>query len=184
MNGYPPGAIWPAEDDNAEQIREVYARHGLAMYHAQVLEHAIVNAVVITCMLSTPRLNANRTQWENAIDAAYEREFTKTFGNMLKALESAKPPEDLIHCLRQAKNQRDRLAHRFFREHDQNILNRSGRTKMIIECEETIELFDMAEAKLEAFTAPQCERHGITPEAIKTYMEKLISTARDKNDRD
>jgi hypothetical protein len=37
LDGYPRGAIWPNEDDESVQIREVYSRYGLAMYRAQVL---------------------------------------------------------------------------------------------------------------------------------------------------
>jgi hypothetical protein len=55
MEGYPPGATWPAEDEASVQTREVYARYGLAMYKAQVLEHGMVNAVIISRMMPTIR---------------------------------------------------------------------------------------------------------------------------------
>ncbi len=35
-------------DPKSASIREVYAYYGLAMYHGQVLDHGVVNALVMT----------------------------------------------------------------------------------------------------------------------------------------
>lgn len=113
--GYPPGAIWPAEDEESVQIREVYSRYGLAMYQAQVLEHGMVNAVIVARMLPTMLEHPDRSVWEEAFDRVYDAELAKTFGNMLRALEPLGLHPDLLGRLRAAKVERDRLAHRFFR---------------------------------------------------------------------
>lgn len=177
MDGYPPGAIWPAEDDESIQIREVYSRYGLAMYQAQVLEHGMVNAVIVARMLPTIRNHPDRAAWEEAFDGAYDTELAKTFGNMLRALEPLGLPEELMVRLRAAKLERDRLAHRFFREHDENFLGKAGRTKMIAECEDIIERFAAIDAELEAVMRPARERHGITAEWIETNMAAAIAAA-------
>ena len=72
MNGYPRGAIWPASDEDSVQIREVYSRYGLAMYRAQVLEHGMVNAVIVARMLPKMRDHSDRSAWEDAFDRAYD----------------------------------------------------------------------------------------------------------------
>jgi hypothetical protein len=82
-----------------------------------------------------------------------------------------------MQVLRDAKVERDRLAHRFFREHDEDFLGKSGRTKMIIECEEAIVRFSTADAKLETFIRPQRERYGITSEWIETQVKAATSKA-------
>lgn len=180
MDGYSPGAIWPAEDEDSVQIREVYSRYGLAMYQAQVLEHGMVNAVIIARMLPTMRQHPDRATWEDAFDQAYDSELAKTFGNMLRALEPLALPDDLMSRLRCAKVERDRLAHRFFREHDENFIGRSGRTRMIAECEEAIERFIMIDADLEAFMRPERELHGITTEWVEGHLAAAIAAAEAK----
>lgn len=180
MNGYPPGAIWPAEDAVSVQIREVYSRYGLAMYQAQVLEHGIVNAVIIARMLPTMRQYPDRTEWEKAFEQAYDLELAKTFGNMIRALEALALPDNLMGRLRQAKTERDRLAHRFFREHDENFLGPSGRTRMIAECENAIEQFSATDAELEAFMRPQRKRYGITQDWVEAHVAAAISAAERK----
>lgn len=181
MKGYPPGAIWAAEDEESVQIREVYSRYGLAMYEAQVLEHAMVNAIIICRMLPTMRQHADRSSWENAFDQAYDSELAKTFGNMLRALETLALPSDIKVRLRNAKIERDRLAHRFFREHDENFLSRSGRKRMIAECEEIIELFTTIDVDLEIFMRPHCDRYGITSEWVEGHISAAIAAAEAKD---
>ena len=181
LHGYPPGSIWPAEDEATVHIREVYARFGLAMYQAQVLEHGIVNAIVLARMLPTIRQHKDRAEWVGAFDQAYDTELAKTFGNMLLALEPLALPFDLIGRLRAAKLDRDRLAHRFFREHDQNFLNRSGRTQMIVECEGVIEKFAAIDAELDAFMCPLRERYGITAEWIEGHLAAAVAAAEIKS---
>jgi len=180
MKRYPPGAIWPADDEEAVLIREVYARYGLAMYQAQVLEHGMVNAVIVFRMLPTMGEHPHRPSWEASFDRAYDSELAKTFGNMLRALEPLPLPDDLMRRLRHAKVERDRLAHRFFREHDENFLGPFGRTKMIAECEEMIELFTAIDADLEATMVPQRERHGITTEWVESHLAAALAAAEAK----
>lgn len=143
------------------------------MYQAQVLEHGMVNAVIVARMLPTMREHPDRSSWEVAFDRAYDAELAKTFGNMLRALESVGLSCDLLTRLRTAKVERDRLAHRFFREHAENFLSRSGRTCMIAECEEAIESFGALDAELEELTRPRREQHGITAE----WLDRLLAVA-------
>lgn len=46
-----PIAIIVQSHDEDEHVKEVYARFGLAVYFAQVLEHGLVNALVILFLL-------------------------------------------------------------------------------------------------------------------------------------
>lgn len=177
MDGYPPGSIWPTDDEDAVQIREVYSRYGLAMYQAQVLEHGIVNAIIIARMLPTISEHPNRSAWEDAFDRAFDGELAKTFGNMLRSLEPLNLREELLARLRGAKSERDYLAHRFFREHDEDFLSRTGRTRMIAECEQSIEMLSKIDADLEEHIRPQRERHGITNEWVERHLAAALAKA-------
>lgn len=179
MRGYPPGSIWPATDDEERQIREVYARYGLAMYRAQVLEHGLVNTLAVFRLLPAREQYPDRQAWEIACDSFYDAEFDKTFGNILKALQLIKgfPPE-LLHELRLVKRKRDHLAHSFFRRHDIDSMTTEGRTEMITECEQLIELFHTVDRKVEQFIKPLEEMFGLTEERIKDMIEQMQQEAR------
>lgn len=61
-----------------EEIREVYARYGLAMYFAQVVEHAIVNLMIAL------RLPERGGLTQQDIDRFMDDAFSMTFGRLLK----------------------------------------------------------------------------------------------------
>jgi len=44
-----------SEYDEDEHVKEVYARFGLAVYYAQVLEHGLVNALVVLDLIPNRR---------------------------------------------------------------------------------------------------------------------------------
>lgn len=173
MDGHPLGAIWPADDEDSIQIREVYSRYGLAMSQAQVLEHGMVNTIMVMRLLPTMLQHRDRAEWEAAFDHFYDVELAKTFGNMLRGIAALpKFPADLLDRLRIAKERRDHLAHRFFREHDLDFMSRPGRTSMIAECENLIELFTDLDRAIEAWATPQRERYGITKDWIDERMSE------------
>lgn len=178
MNGYEPGAIWPTFDYDDVQVREVYSRYGLAMFMAQVLEHGMVNALIVLRLLPTLREHAHRSSWDEAFGRFYDAELAKTFGNMVRALEQTDAfSPDLLGRLRSAKVQRDHLAHRFFREHDLDFMTRPGREKMIVECDKLIELFKGIDREVEAIVSPQRSRFGITPEWIDEHVALMEAQA-------
>jgi hypothetical protein len=178
MEGYKAGSIWPVTDTDGEQIREVYSRYGLAMYMAQVLEHGMVNAVIIMRILGTRGSHPDEENWQAAFDAAYEAGLAKTYGNMLRQLETLDGfPPDLLARLRAAKEDRDVLAHRFFRQNDVAFLNPRGRTAMIAWCEDRVELFKVLSDEVDAFLEPIQESHGISKEWIEQAQEQTLKDA-------
>lgn len=179
MNGHPPGAIWPTAEFDDAQIREVYARFGLAMYMAQVLEHGMVNAVVVMKILPTVRSHTGEASWQAAIDSAFDNGFARTYGNMVRQLETLPEfPQQLLTRLKAAKDDRDILAHRFFRQNDMAFMNCDGRTGMIIWCEERIETFRALSDEIDAFLSPIQERYGLTEARLARLLEHLVEQAR------
>ncbi len=179
MEGYPPGAIWPASGTDEVQIREVYSRYGLAMYMVQVLEHGMVNAAVVMRTLPSLRSHPNEARWHAAFDHAYETGLARTYGNMLKQLDAISEfPRSLLERLRDAKEDRDVLAHRFFRQHDLAFMNPDGRTTMIAWCEDRVELFQALSEEVDALIAPIRERHGISQEWVERAIEQSLEDAR------
>jgi hypothetical protein len=62
-----------------EETPEIYARYGLAMYFAQVVEHAIVNLMVA---LRLPE----RRSLTGGIDELMDEAFAMTFGRLVEQL--------------------------------------------------------------------------------------------------
>jgi len=175
----PPGSIWPAHGEEACQMREVYSRYGLAMYFAQVLEHSIVNTLMMMRLMPTITDFSDRQAWEEAFDEFFDQQFGKTFGNMLRELETTNAlPQDITNQLRLAKFERDYLAHKFFRENAQEMMSPLGRTQMVCRCEQSIELFQVADERLEEFAAPYREKSGLTDEKVNKWIARLESASR------
>lgn|SRR5687767_13826233 len=96
--------------------------------------------------------------------------------NQLGAI--AEFPRPLLDRLRAVKEDRDVLAHRFFRQHDLAFMNPDGRTAMIARCEDRVELFKALSDEIDAFVAPIRERHGISQEWIDRAMDQSPEDAR------
>jgi hypothetical protein len=90
-----------------EETREVYARYGLAMYFAQVVEHAIVNLMIAL------RLPQREALTKGDIDQFMDEAFSMTFGRLLKELRRmGQSTQFLQRDLDQARDMRNWLAHR------------------------------------------------------------------------
>lgn len=115
-------------DYDEEQTRDLYAHYGLAMHLAQILEHGIVNALVI---LRLPEKNKYNRQ---EIDEFMAGRFEKTFGALIKHLRSeAALSQNLESHLSQALNRRNCLAHNYFREKAEQFVTRRDRDEMLHE---------------------------------------------------
>src|SRR5438270_8989037 len=101
-----------SEDDVDEHVKEVYARFGLAFYCAQVLEHGIVNAMVVLHLIPSRRHLAGTPEaWANWVDNFMSRHFETTMGRMIRDLQSVTTiPSNLEDLLRQALQKRNWLA--------------------------------------------------------------------------
>ena len=91
-------------DDESEDIKEVYARFGLALYCAQVLEHGIVNALVVVDLIPSRRhLARSKAEWEVAVDEFMGLHFDHTMGKLMYDLRSiSQIPADLDNLLKRA----------------------------------------------------------------------------------
>lgn len=145
----------------------------------QVLEHGMVNAVIVMRTLPSRLSHPSEQSWHAAFDRAYETGLSLTFGKMLKQIESLPEfPQALLQRLSSAKADRDILAHRFFRQNDLAFMNRAGRTTMIAWCEDRVTLFKTLSDELDEFLAPIQARHGISQAWIDRAMEQSLEDAR------
>jgi hypothetical protein len=135
-------------DAAEEETREVYARYGLAMYFAQVVEHAIVTLMIAL------RLPERGTLTKRDIDQFMDEAFTMTFGRLLKELRRMGQPIDFVQQnLDQARNMRNWLAHRYFRDRAVQFMSPAGRVVMLEELDDATNLFMQVNESLERLSA-------------------------------
>ena len=164
------------DDPESEHIKEVYARFGLAVYFAQVLEHGIVNALVVVDLIPPRRhLARSKDEWEAAVDAFMGRHFEHTMGRLMKDLRSVTTiPAHLDGLLKQALKKRNWLAHEFFRERATEFLTSTGREQMLAEVDKSRDLFKTADEALENVVKPLREAAGITYEILAREFQALL----------
>lgn len=162
--------------DEEEHVKEVYARFGLAMYCAQLLEHDVVNALVIMDLIPSRRHTMNAAeQWGALIDAFMDERFELTMGRLFESLRSVTlVPFELDSRLRAALKKRNWLAHGFFRDRTEQFMTPAGRDSMLAEIEEITALFTAADRQLGEIVEPLRRKAGLTDEMIaKAYAENM-----------
>lgn len=165
--------------DEDEQHKEVFARFGLAMFTAQVLEHAIVNALVLCDLIPTQRGKVpSQEAWSFEVDQFMDGHFENTMARLIKALgQAATLSEGLTQSLEQSLRMRNFLAHRYFRERDTIWLTEEGRNSMIAELQEARELFRKTDDLIEEMVEPLHRRYGFIEEALNRVIEEYRAEA-------
>ena len=151
-----------SQDVVDEHIKTVYARFGIALYFAQVLEHGLANALMFVEFL--PRRAGepvSRQQWEAEFDLFLNEQFRKPLGRLINGLrKTISVPAGLETLLVDALETRNFIAPHFFRERAEAFMSRSGRNRMIEELTSARQLFEAAEEKLDEVAAPFREMTG------------------------
>lgn len=156
-------------DHDVEDTKETYAHFGLAIYWCQILEHGIVNAMVILRLPRRDRIV--RTE----IDAFYDQQFKKTLGGLINGLRAETAlPNDLEDLLTRALTMRNWLCHHYFRERAIQIMTPAGRLGMIEELEAAWALLKSADDSLTAAVQPIAERYGFTEARFKEVSDVMM----------
>ena len=165
------------EHNEEEHVKEVYARFGLAVYFAQVLEHSLVNALVILDLIPSQRyLVRSRDDWKAKVDAFMDHNFQATMGRLMKNLrEVTEIDAELEQLLNDALSKRNWLIHHFFRERAKKFMSSDGREQMLCEIDECRELFYTADKRLETIVEPLRRKAGITDELLERVYQRLLT---------
>ena len=162
-------------DSLSEEIRDIYAHFGLAIYQAQCLEHGLVNALVVLDHIPSKRkLATSLKEWSESLDSFMESKFEFTLGRMIRELSAVTAVDPgLQSVLSLALKRRNWLAHGYFKDRAEDFLTQKGRAKMLAELLESQQLLADADAALEHATKPARERIGLTDEVLAIAYKKL-----------
>lgn len=161
-------------DADARQRREVFARYGLAMYHAQCIEKSL--AILLSAVFEKRFLSST----PEVRDELFDQAFGKTLGVLFRELERrVSVPPQLRGSLKTALRGRNWLAHDYFFERAGELLTRKGREKMIEELTKLSDDFSKIDNQLASIYEKWTQKVGITQEVIDEQMRKLVQRAED-----
>lgn len=157
---------------------EVYAKFGVAVYFAQVLEAGVVNHLAF--------LRAVRRKQRRPfdIDDVFRRLFGQTLGTNIKEIRDVLKDDDwpMADELAQALVTRNELVHHFWRRRIMKTGTDQGRKEMIEELEGIQSQFESVDASLRKAMRILWDEAGIDFEWIEQEYERLTEDARGERD--
>src|ERR1700720_658414 len=175
------------DDPSSEETKELYAHFGLAFYCSSVLEHGVANAIFILELMDKRTEVKTREEWETLVDNHFENSFAKTLGrlnNQLVRHQGRSPAlASLIIDLDKCVEERNFLAHHFWREYATHWFTATGRKGMVQRLEEARDLFSETDSKLEAAIRPFAAGYGFTPDVERIGMELIRREAKSHGQR-
>lgn len=161
--------------DEDAQCREVFAWAGLALYHAQVLEHGLVNLLVLLDAAGLVQPVTPET-----IDDLYREGFRKTLGQAVRKLnEHGDQPIADMRSLQEALDRRNALAHSFFRERATEFVSVGGRQGMVLALRQMCNSFVAADRDVTTVHHDLLRRAGITAEEVQAAYDQLLGDSAD-----
>ena len=163
-------------DPESEQVREVYAYYGLAMYWAQCVEQSIFQHLVLFDYF--PKAIASYStaeKWATEFDEYESRELGQTMGKLVRRLrEAGQPTQSIERALAEVLQQRNWLAHGYFSDRSIEFTLPEGRSGMIAELESLREMFMAAAKELDAITLPLATKYGMTEEMLSKAQAEMM----------
>ena len=149
--------------------KEIYAFFGLAAYAANLLESSLIN------WATALRLGAINGATRQDFDSTFEHFEAKTLGQLIVASRSLTAvPANIDVVLRNALAERNRLIHRFFREHAANNTHPAGQRVVIGELCSMIELFQNADTLVTPIYLSLWKHFGIDEAMIQRELEETL----------
>jgi hypothetical protein len=155
--------VEPTSDD----IKEVYARFGLAYYLAEALHRGLCN---LYCAFQIPPGGpVTRPRVEEHLRTAFET----TLGQLLPKLQPMLPPS-LVPQLERAVQRRNYLAHYFWYERIHLMTSLSGIEELVNELAGDADLFSQVDAEIEKLMEPLHARMGLSAELLSLALAETM----------
>ena len=162
------GHIDPRSEQLSEEIKEVYAWFGLAMYRAQCLEEQLV--IILATKYGPDPTTLSVAEYDNI----FERLSSRTLGKLVREIGTvAQLGKDEDEQLRRALSKRNWLTHHYFRERSIEFLTESGRVEMIEELQEATDSFQALDEIFTRRTMESLGAFGITQQKVDEELERL-----------
>jgi hypothetical protein len=157
-----------SSEPTSDDVKEVYARFGLAYYQAEVLYRGLCNLYCASQVPPTGPVTRHRV--EEHLRTAFEM----TLGQLLARLQTILPPP-LLDRLVVALDRRNFIAHHFWYERIHLMPSLNGIEAMVAELAQDTELFQELDREVEKIIEPLHLRMGVTPELFVMAVNDIIS---------
>lgn len=156
------------DEPDAELIKEVYARFGLAYYESECLHRGLCIALAIASFQS--QLHITRPRVEEKLSHA----FSLTLGQVKDALKDILPDE-LFSRLEYVVEQRNFLAHHFWFERAHLMVSSTGLRQMLEELSVLSALFSELDEQVSDYFRPKFRQLGLTDEMLQNLLDEILS---------
>lgn len=157
------------EEPSEEEVKEVYARFGLAYYFSEVLHRGLCNAYALAPFEEEDEMSGMR------VDERFDFAWSTTLGQIVNHTDESLLSEDVLDRLDDAVEKRNFLAHYFWFERIPKINSRSGVEEMISELDEAVEMFRSLNEKINEQLKNHAEKVGITEQVLDEAKEEVLS---------
>lgn len=152
---------------SSDEVKEVYARFGLAYYHAEVLHRGLCNLYALSCIPEGGGITRPRFE-EHLLEA-----YSSTLGRIVTLVLPLLPVE-LIPKLQSAIEQRNFLAHDFWFDRIHLTLTSEGVDRLIDELTAYSQTFNALDAEIDKCTESYRSRSGITGEMFAEAVRAML----------
>jgi hypothetical protein len=149
------------------EVADVFAHFGAVMHQAQCVE---TEAALCAAFLETP---PEVHVW--AFADREERYLRDTFGTLLERFGNLPAIADLMPRLRRVADNRNWLAHRYFRDRTLEFTTPQGRAAMVAELSELEHEFTALDEELSRRSRALSRERGVTDEVYARGMAELLS---------
>jgi len=156
------------DEPDAELIKEIYARFGLAYYESECLHRELCMILAFTSFQS--KLDITRPRVEEKLVHA----FSLTLGQVKDDLKHI-VPDELYSKLEDVVKQRNFLAHRFWFERVHLMFSIKGLRQMLEELSVLSALFSELDEQVSDYFKPKFHQLGLTEKMLQNSLDEILS---------
>jgi len=154
--------------DEDDRYKEVYALFGSCVYHFQVLEHQLINMIMLYYK------SKNITLQGEEYDNLFSDYSDKTMGKLIeKVITIYSLNEETRKLLWQIHTKRNFFIHHYFKNRNKKMINDEGKIELINEINEVDNQVIDLDEYLTKIMSPYVEKIGITEEIIDYFIDKM-----------
>ena len=157
------------EFDDSEKAKEIYARFGLCVYTFQVLEHQLMNMLLIKA--KSEKIDMSSKEYDDIFYSYSD----KTMGKLIeKVVQLYDIPDIKRQELWNIHQKRNYYAHHYFKDHSAHFFSEKKQIKMLEEIITTTEETMFFDTFLENLTQPIMDKMNINQEYFDYWYKQMI----------
>ena len=154
--------------NESDKAKEIYAQFGLCVYTFQVLEHQLMNMLLVKAKAE------NLDMKSEEYDSVFYSYSDKTMGKLIeKILSLFDIPTDKKKKLWNLHSKRNYFVHHYFKDHSEYFYSECKQVEMFKEIIETIEEIQEMDSFLEDLTQPVINKINIDEKYFEYWYGKL-----------